>query len=124
MVIAYTVCTPLIFVTYWSAMREMVNQYYRFVEHTTYTPPSGVSSGCSNLQNEPIEFVSRGELNRWRELDAVYISLEFGYVGYAVTNALLEKGLLEVEEGAYVPQAIEDVFFLLQKVAERSLCTG
>jgi hypothetical protein len=102
----------------------MVNQYYRFVEHTTYTPPSGVSSGCSNLQNEPIEFVSRGELNRWRELDAVYISLEFGYVGYAVTNALLEKGLLEVEEGAYVPQAIEDVFFLLQKVAERSLCTG
>jgi hypothetical protein len=68
--------------------------------------------------------VTLQEKNKWRELDAVYIALEFGYLSNAIKEALSESGLLEVEKGVFVPQAVEDVFFLLQRVVERALATG
>lgn len=58
--------------------------------------------------------IQASEKNKWRELDAVYIALEFGYLSNAIKEALVEPGLLEVEKGVFVPQAVEDVFFLLQ----------
>lgn len=42
--------------------------------------------------------VTAQERNRWRELDAVYIALEFGYLSTAINDALSEPFLLEVEE--------------------------
>lgn len=68
--------------------------------------------------------VTAQEKNRWRELDAVYIALEFGYIRNSIEEALSEPGLLEVEKGVFVPQAVEDVFFLMQRVVERALATG
>ena len=68
--------------------------------------------------------VTAQEKNRWRELDAVYIALEFGYIRNSIEEALSGPGLLEVEKGVFVPQAVEDVFFLMQRVVERALATG
>ena len=68
--------------------------------------------------------VTAQEKNKWRELDAVYIALEFGYISNSIKEALSEPGLLEVEKGVFVPQAVEDVFFLMQRVVERALATG
>ena len=92
-----------------SAMREIVNQYYHFVlDAVTSIDKHGHIDNDENM-------VSEVEMNRWRELDAGYVALEFGYMTHAVAEALCEAALLEVEEGVFVPQAVEDIFFLLQR---------
>ena len=69
--------------------------------------------------------VDRDERNRWRELDAIYISLEHGYLAHTTRAALAQRELLEVEgSGALVPQATEDAFYLLHRIAERALVAG
>ena len=90
-----------------AAMREVVNHYYNF------------------LTLHDITIGSNEELNKWRELDAVYISLEYGYLTHAVGDAIDESNLLDIESGTvYVPQAVEDFFFLLLRVTERAISTG
>jgi len=95
-----------------AAMRDIVNQYYAFIRSATSMEGEEDVDTCS-------------ETNRWRELDAVYVALEYSYLDQAVKDALTESSLLEVESSSVlVPQAVEDVLFLLQKGAERSLSTG
>ena len=63
------------------------------------------------------------ELNQWRELDVMYMSLEEGYLTHSVAAASQEVGLVEVQTGVLVPQAIEDTFFIVTRVAERCMST-
>ena len=128
-----------------SAMREIVQQYYKFLERAFQSISIDAQNGSANfisitnVGSDTVSFqqavesavegnmelvVSLQEKNKWRELDAVYIALEFGYLSNAIKEALSESGLLEVEKGVFVPQAVEDVFFLLQRVVERALATG
>ena len=110
-----------------SAMRDIIQQYYRFL-HKSFLSMASESSDeiiCERIVNEHVELmVSAQERNKWRELDAIYIALEFGYLTNSVREALSEPLLLEIEQDVFVPQAIEDVFFLLQRVVERALATG
>lgn len=107
-----------------SAMREIVNQYSRFVVNRVALTDSENLKGDTACCDDDDNIITTSEKNRWRELDAVYISLEFGYLNFAISDALSACTLLEVERNINVPQAIEDMFFLLQRVVERSLSTG
>ena len=110
-----------------SAMRDIIQQYYRFLHKSFLSIATESNNGitCEGVVDEHIELiVSAQERNKWRELDAIYIALEFGYLTNSVREALSEPLLLEIEQDVFVPQAIEDVFFLLQRVVERALATG
>ena len=120
-----------------ASMREIVNKHYIFM-HSTLSPiflrdlinvTDGLS-GSSLLNSrsrdyiEEMLIVSSDEMNKWRELDAVYIMLEFGYMKRAVNDALCETLLLEMEAGAHVPQAVEDIFFIFRRSSQRAASTG
>ena len=124
-----------------SAMREVASQYYTFLDTILLlVPPSAedataISSATSppavpNLNPPAAEaptllgIVTRQERDQWRELDAIYISLEYGYLAYTIREALAQRELLEIESGVRVPQATEDVFYLLHRIAERALVAG
>ena len=94
-----------------AAMRDVVDRYYEFIGEV--------------LNEGSAEVVAAGvERSRWRELDAIYIALECGYISYATDEALRERALLETETGGvYTPQAVEDVFYLFARAAERSIQT-
>ena len=93
-----------------AAMREIVGTYYSFLD--------SFSSPELNLHVYDIT-----ELNQWRELDVMYMSLEGGYLTHSVAAASREAGLVEVQTGVLVPQAIEDTFFIVTRVAERCMST-
>ena len=93
-----------------ASMRELVGTYYAFLD-----------SFASPEQNLYIYDMS--ELNQWRELDVMYMSLEEGYLTHSVAAASQEVGLVEVQTGVLVPQAIEDTFFIVTRVAERCMST-
>ena len=54
-----------------------------------------------------------------RELDAYFISFEYKYLTLAVAEAIHCTNLLHIERNVYIPQNVEDIFFLFRKVAER-----
>jgi len=94
-----------------TAIKDTVNRYFLFLEHL--------------FEDKEFAFRIDGEgSNRWRELDSIYIVLEYGYAVRATEEALKEVALLEIESQVFVPRAIEDVFFVLQKVGERGLLLG
>jgi hypothetical protein len=146
--------------TQMAALRDMVHQYYAFLNgiftarfivaaeqvlSAGYSDGAGAGSGHSNTPLSPQaiaaaasaeveQLCTTGERNKWREVDAVYASLEFGYLAQAVREALAESSLLEIEGGqgsssngsgsgigaegggcVLVPQAVEDVFFVLRR---------
>jgi hypothetical protein len=117
-----------------AAFRSMVHQHYSYLYscfHPSKTgsdrfePPLNSTAGVNNsavLENMLI--VSNEELLQWRELDAQYVTMEFGFLQRATQKALSERALIEVETGVYIPQCVEDVFFVLGKVCERALGTG
>ena len=78
-------------------------------------------SNIINLDDELSIF--ENDFLKWRELDMIYIDLESAYITRATTCALEEFSLIEVEDGVYVMQMIEDSFFLLRKVIERAIST-
>jgi len=109
-----------------AGMKELLHQHYSFLYHqfssydtdspsTEVNPPDTVGS---------MLIVTTEELLHWRELDAVYVTMEFGFIHRATQEALKETTLLEVEEHVYIPQCIEDIFFILSKVSYRALSTG
>ncbi len=93
-----------------AAMRELVGTYYAFLD----------SFSSPELKTR---IYDDAELNQWRELDVMYMSLEGGYLTHSVAAASREAGLVEVQTGVLVPQAIEDTFFIVTRVAERCMST-
>jgi COG4 transport protein len=95
-----------------SAIRSIVFQYFVYLEEL-------VGSFSSDSWRNAYS-------SAWKVLDADYVALEFGYITHALGEAALERGIIEVQEGgcAYVLQFVEDTFFVLQRVLERSLSTG
>ena len=89
-----------------SAMREVVSQYYTFLDSIKLFAASapeggGGESGPSpapipeqpTLQPTLLSIVSREERNQWRELDASYTSLEHGYLAHTTAEALGQREL-------------------------------
>ena len=97
-------------ITQMTAIRSIVFQYFVYLE---------VVCGSFALDSWNTTYS-----NQWKELDADYITLEFGYITIAVDTALAESECLEVQPAIYVIQAVEDTFFVLQRVLERVLSTG
>lgn len=91
-----------------AAMREIVGTYYAFLD---------------NQFSSEVTLYDASELNQWRELDVMYMSLEAGYLTHAVADATSETALVEVQTGVLVPQCIEDTFFIVTRVAERCMST-
>jgi hypothetical protein len=101
-------------------MRDVVNYYYKYI-----TNMAGEELSLSNKEGNNKPICTMEELSRWKELDALYVAIEYGYLAYSIKDALRETALIEVESGSvYAPQAIEDLFFILLRVAERSISTG
>lgn len=61
------------------------------------------------------------ERNQIRELESNYISLEYGYLTSTLVEAMESQSLLEIEPEVFTSQCIEDSFFLLSKIVDRSL---
>ena len=101
-----------------AAMREVVGKYYGFLDNFSYPGYDTASGTTPTMTVYPAE-----ELRQWRELDMIYISLESGYLSHALGEALREERLVEVQTGIYVPQLIEDVFFIFSRVLDRSVST-
>jgi hypothetical protein len=59
--------------------------------------------------------------NKLKEIDWLYISLEIGYFEQTIKQAYLQTKLLSVEKSSYIPQYVEDVSYLLDKISDR--CT-
>jgi hypothetical protein len=102
-----------------ASMRELVTRHYQYM-HEVLSPLSSDGEGYV----EEMLLVSPDEFLRWREMEAVYITMEYGYIQRATNDALCETALLEVEAEALVPQALEDIFFLFGRICERALSTG
>ena len=127
-----------------ASMRELVHKHYAYthfvlspvvlreketqrVTTTTTTATTTATTNATTTHNDELEeflIVTAEEMNTWRELDAVYIMLEFAYMLQALNLALCEHSLLEVETLAYVPQAVEDIFFLFHRISQRAVSTG
>eukprot|EP01041_Mallomonas_annulata_P003569 gene3569-7096_t len=105
----YSIVTLDSILSQMSSMKEVIIKYKTF--YLNYIEPSQMN----NFEND---------FQKWREVDFIYIGLESAYLMRAVTHSLQEITLLEVEEGIFVLQAVEDTFFLLQRVIERCLRCG
>ena len=97
-------------ITQMTAIRSIVFQYFVYLEDI-----------CGDFASDNWADVYS---QQWKELDADYIALEFGYITLAIETALAEKGCLEVQPMVFAIQAAEDAFFVLQRVLERALSTG
>ncbi len=109
-----------------AGMRELLHQHYSFLYHqfSSYDTDSPSTEVYPPGTVDSMLIVTTEELLHWRELDAVYVTMEFGFINRATQEALKETTLLEVEEHVYIPQCIEDIFFILSKVSYRALSTG
>lgn len=114
-----------------AAFRSMVHQHYCYHYSCFRAYRLGLDRDSdregghgSPAVVESMLVVTPEELLQWRELDAQYVTMEFGFLQRATQQALSEAALIEVEDGVYIPQCVEDVFFLLGKVCERALGTG
>lgn len=117
-----------------ASMRELVHKHYAYT-HYVLSPvvlrekesqrvATTNTTTCNNDELEEFLIVTAEEMNTWRELDAVYIMLEFAYMLQALNLALCEHSLLEMETLAFVPQAVEDIFFLFHRISQRAVSTG
>jgi hypothetical protein len=80
-----------------AAMRDVVNKYYYFILSITSSSSNNNNNNnnnnnksdnynnnnnnSSNNQIEKSEIIDSEELRKWKELDAVYVALEYGYFG-------------------------------------------
>jgi len=128
-----------------TTIRETVTQYYSFLRahllaintsssSSSDTPSDETedngsldtlsntsSSSSSNVtENQMVSVLNEVNID-WRESDAYYISLEYGYITEALTDALSCGALLETENMTFIPQSIEDAFFLFRRISERSI---
>ena len=101
-----------------AAMKGMLHQHYTFLYSSFHaydvieTKPTSANIGTtsSSAYLEPMLIVTQEELLQWRELDALYVTIEFGFIQHATKQALQELHLLEIESLVYIPQCVEDVF--------------
>lgn len=108
-----------------AGIKELVHQHYSFLYNNFCDyDVDGVPEPAGVAVMESMLIVTPEELLQWRELDALYVTMEFGFVQRASQEALKEKELIEVENSVFLPQCIEDIFFVLNKVSERALSTG
>ncbi len=111
---AFSIITLDSLVAQVAAMREVVGKYYSFLDNFSIV-----------LNDKPaISLYPTDELRQWSELDMIYISLESGYLTHAVKDALMETQLVQVQTGIYVPQFVEDMFFIFARVLVRSISTS
>jgi len=108
-----------------SGMKELLHQHYSYLYRHFYAydmdyPSLDIPAGTV----DSMLIVTSEELMHWRELDAVYVTMEFGFVNRATQEALKEHTLLQIEQNVFIPQCIEDIFFILSKVTHRALSTG
>ena len=65
------------------------------------------------------------EMSGWRELDGYYIALEYHYLAFATKIAAQQDGVIEIQEGeVYAMQAVEDIFFVIQRAIDRAISSG
>lgn len=85
---------------------QLLSQYQRFVsnKNANYVP-------------------NDREKHLLRELEANYVSLEYGYLTSTLSEALASTSWLESEPNVFTVQSIEDGCFILAKVVERCLLT-
>ena len=114
-----------------ASIREVVGQYYSFLDDYSIVHQEQQDSNSSNSNSNSKVVTTtvkkvypEDELYSWRELDMIYISIESGYLSCAVHAALEEVQLVEIQTGMYVPQLIEDIFFIFNRVLERSISTS
>ena len=94
-----------------ATMRSVVCRYIYFLRNI-----------CNNDAFMKLE--SR-EMTGWRELDGYYIALEFHYLAFATKVAAQQQGIIEIQEGeVYAMQAVEDIFFVIQRVIDRAISSG
>lgn len=117
-------------------MRSITNQYYQFL-HQLFANESSIYlfhseeiyqhplvqslEGGSGMATMDLLLISNDDRMRWRELDMIYTTLESGYMIHSTLIACRQATLLEVEEGVWMPQLVEDTVYLLNKIIERSL---
>ena len=87
------------------------------VSVTSIYYPSDLKQQITNICEE----MSSSASTHLRELDAFFISFEYKYLSLAITEAIQYTNLLHIERHVYIPQNIEDIFFLFRKVADRSI---
>ena len=107
-----------------AAIREVVGKYYAFLDNFSIVTENEGSSTLSANNPTVQTLYPAEEQRRWRELDMIYLSLESGYMTHALHDALDVTRLVEVQTGIYVPQLIEDVFFVFSRVLDRSISTS
>jgi hypothetical protein len=103
-----------------ASMREVIGKYYSFVDNFSFDVLNNNDSGTTASS----ALYPEQELRQWRELDMIYISLESGYLSHALQEALQEQKLIQVQTGIYVPQVVEDFFFIFSRVIDRSMSTS
>lgn len=119
---------------YYTFLHNMLLQPFFYFEHSRSSLPS---AGASSINSSVISIYYPPELKQQmssicgemsssssiylRELDAFFISFEYKYLTLAVAEAFKCTNLLHIERQVYIPQNVEDVFFLVHKVSERSI---
>ena len=78
--------------------------------------PSSLSLPTTHILNE--------HLYDWRELDIIYITLEYSYLHISIQYAIQYNLLLEIQYNIYIPQCIEDYLFIIKKIIQRSITTN
>jgi hypothetical protein len=114
-----------------ATFRTMLHQHYAF-HYSCFQPMNNNGSAAANVSTgepagvmvESMLIVAQSELQQWRELDAMYVSLEFGFLQHATQQALKETTLIPIETDVLIPQCVEDVFFIFSKVCDRAVSTG
>lgn len=125
-----------------TALRGVVNQYHVFLsstfhsltvtdshtfadDHTLANPSAAALMQAldegSGIATDRLLLVSAEERNCWKELDMAYVSLEGGYLLRAAMSAAQQTDLLSLEDGVYIPRLLEDIFFITNKVIDRSI---
>lgn len=111
-----------------STIRSVINRHYHFLfdAFTAYFFME-YNSEESLLQVSILDrmvFPSNDELLKWKEVDLLYNALENAYMLRTLADACEEVSLLEIEEGVFIIQLVEDAFFLMNKSLDRALSTS
>ena len=109
------------------SIREVIIRHYDFHENLFSSCGSNKEEEIGNNGVSAVEVLflhEKDEYSKWRELEAIYLMLEYGYLYQAIEEALKEINLIEIEPLVYVPQAFEDLYFLLVRTTDRAISFG
>jgi hypothetical protein len=115
-----------------SAMRQIINQHYLFLfnlfssffsSETDQEPVEGQEIKVYSFL-EQLLIVSKEEIIKWKEIDAIYSALENAYLQQSVLEACLQIHLISLEEKTFLLESFEDSIFLFHKILERTIQTN